>query len=256
MVLYKTNGTRWKCTFDDEFNGTSLDAAKWTPVSSSQSGVAYGGACFTNWPGNISVASGYLRLTARKEVKVFSCATARGVMSTRYSTGQVATINRFAQTYGMFAVRAKFPQAIISGLQSSLWMWPQNLATTKLHGEIDIVENFSQNPSNVVPYIHYTYSRATVNLQASVNVPTRVCQIAHTNVFHTYAAQWSHSRITIYVDGLVCLVDNLQPAGTSPFDQPFFVALSQALGSSPNAFLPSATPLPATTQVDWVRVWK
>ena len=41
-----------------------------------------------------------------------------------------------------------------------------------------------------------------------------------------------------------------------PFDQPFFVALTQALGVDTNVFNPATTPLPATTQVDYVRVWK
>jgi hypothetical protein len=41
-----------------------------------------------------------------------------------------------------------------------------------------------------------------------------------------------------------------------PFDQPFFVALTQALGQNGNAFDPNTTPLPATTQVDHVRVWR
>ena len=39
-------------------------------------------------------------------------------------------------------------------------------------------------------------------------------------------------------------------------DQPFIVSLTQALGVGTNAFDPSTTPLPATTQIDYVRVWK
>jgi hypothetical protein len=34
------------------------------------------------------------------------------------------------------------------------------------------------------------------------------------------------------------------------------VALSQALGINTNAFNPATTPLPATTSIDYVRVWK
>jgi hypothetical protein len=60
-------------------------------------------------------------------------------------------------------------------------------------------------------------------------------------------------------DGHTCLVDNWNPTGMvkpAPFDQPFMVALTQALGINTNAFSPASTPLPATTQVDYVRVWK
>jgi hypothetical protein len=35
----------------------------------------------------------------------------------------------------------------------------------------------------------------------------------------------------------------------------FFLALTQALGVGTNEFSASSTPLPATTQVNWVRGW-
>jgi hypothetical protein len=42
----------------------------------------------------------------------------------------------------------------------------------------------------------------------------------------------------------------------APFNQPFFVALTQALGVGSNAYNPALTPLPATTTIDYMRVWK
>jgi hypothetical protein len=50
-----------------------------------------------------------------------------------------------------------------------------------------------------------------------------------------------------------------RPSPTSPaWSHPFFVVLTQALGveGTGNAFQPGVTPLPATTEVDWVRVWQ
>ena len=41
-----------------------------------------------------------------------------------------------------------------------------------------------------------------------------------------------------------------------PFDQPFMLSLTQALGIDSNAFVDGTTPLPATTTVDYVRIWK
>jgi beta-glucanase (GH16 family) len=88
-------------------------------------------------------------------------------------------------------------------------------------------------------------------------VVTNTCSIGSPTSFHTYTAQWTHSTITVLIDGRQCLFDRLKPSGTSPFDQPFFMMLSQALGSTrPNMFNPLTTPLPATTLVDWVRAWK
>ncbi len=65
---------------------------------------------------------------------------------------------------------------------------------------------------------------------------------------------WQRGTITVLYNGNTCLVDN-PTRGAAPFDQPFFIALTQALGVDTNAFSASTTPLPATTQIDWVRAW-
>jgi hypothetical protein len=80
------------------------------------------------------------------------------------------------------------------------------------------------------------------------------------SAFHTYAVEWTTSTISIIYDGQTCLVDNWNPAlllfKPQPFDQPFMIALTQALGQGSNAFNAATTPLPAVTQVDYVHVWK
>jgi hypothetical protein len=45
-------------------------------------------------------------------------------------------------------------------------------------------------------------------------------------------------------------------AAPAPFDQPFFLALTQMLGVGSNVFVDGTTPLPANTEVDYVRIWK
>ena len=53
----------WQCTFDDEFNGTSLDPSHWAPQLSATSGYTTGSAaaapCYVNTPSTISVSGGY-----------------------------------------------------------------------------------------------------------------------------------------------------------------------------------------------------
>ena len=42
-----------------------------------------------------------------------------------------------------------------------------------------------------------------------------------------------------------------------PFNQPFFMALTAALGAANgDQYRPGVTPLPATTKIDWVRSWQ
>jgi hypothetical protein len=41
-----------------------------------------------------------------------------------------------------------------------------------------------------------------------------------------------------------------------PFDQPFVINLNQSLGLGHNQFDARVTPLPASTEIDYVRVWR
>jgi beta-glucanase (GH16 family) len=268
----KADGSRWICTFDDEFNGTALDRSQWAPQLTSNSNFTTGvppyRACYVDSPRDISVSNGYLHLTARRTAKAFTCpAPARlGLhlydFSTRYSAGEVTTYYGFHQTYGRFAVRAKLPQTAARGLQETLWLWPKN--DTKYggfpgSGEIDFAEFYSQYDDRVIPYIHYNYNQATVSKKTNTNIVTNdyTCLIDAKH-FHVYAVVWRPGRITLTYDGHTCLVDNYKAsnaASPAPFDQPFFLALTQALGVNSNR--PTAkTPFPATTLIDYVRVWK
>src|SRR5437879_4482518 len=71
-VIRKANGTPWVCTFSDDFNGTSLDAAKWSPLLTSESSFGQGSACYVNDPSTISVGGGVLSLTAQRAARPFT----------------------------------------------------------------------------------------------------------------------------------------------------------------------------------------
>ena len=254
-AIPKASGGYWTCTFDDEFTGFKLDATKWAPVTSIESGVSWGGGCFEASSSNISVSGGALRLTARKELRPLSCASALGYFSTQYTEGQVASANKFSQTYGLFTIRARFPGSKVAGLESTLWLWPENAGGPP--GEIDIAEEYSQYNTRVIPYVHYPYSTSTINTTTGTNVVTSFnCLVSNVAAYHVYALQWAPGALTFMVDGKTCFVDHYVPTGTSPFEQPYFLALTQALGIGTNAFTPGKTPLPATTYIDWVRVYK
>ncbi|HXX90696.1 MAG TPA: glycoside hydrolase family 16 protein [Acidimicrobiales bacterium] len=252
----------WVCTFDSEFSGTSLNSAQWAPVTTAGSGYTYGRtACYVDSPNNISVGNGYLSLTVRQESQPFDCKGPRGSFRTTYTSGTIATVGMFSQTYGRFEVMAKVPDATVAGLQSSFWLFP---VTQKTYGrwpnsgEIDIAETYSRFPDTVTPYIHYRYRHQTADPATNTNIVTSNCTM-NPGAFNDYVAEWTPSTITIFVNGSTCLVDNWVPSRPlqhpEPFDQPFFINLTQALGMGPNAFDPGTTPLPATTEVQFVRVW-
>jgi beta-glucanase (GH16 family) len=258
LVIAKTAGGYWTCSFDDNFNGRSLDATKWTVQQTANSGYHSGAECFVDRSANTSVANGVLSLTVRKESAPFTCTDPLGDYRTQYTSGMVSTWGKFTQAYGRFEVRAKLPAAKIRGLQESFWLWPADATkygpSWPMSGEIDIAEVYSQYPDRAVPYIHYV----PASLDASVT--NNYCLISDITKFHSYVAEWTPSEITVIYDGHTCMVHRWNPAlplvGSQPFDQPFMVVLTQALGITTNEFDPATTPLPATTQVDYVRVWK
>jgi beta-glucanase (GH16 family) len=219
-------------------------------------GYHNGPECYVDSPNNISESNGTLNLTARKEAASFYCQKSKtSGWTTQYTSASVTTGSHFSQTYGRFDVRAKLPGATVKGLQTSFWLWPVDDTkygpTWPESGEIDIAENYTLYPKLAIPYIHY------VPKKADANVTNTSCQI-NPATYHDYVAVWTPTSITIQIDGTTCLVDTWNPAGMvkpAPFDQPFMVQLTQALGIKTNAFAPASTPLPATTHIDYVRVW-
>jgi beta-glucanase (GH16 family) len=258
-----SNGTTWTCSFDTEFTGTTLDTLKWSPVATATSGYTSGLACFVNTPNNISVGNGYLSLTARQEAAPFLCQDPYGSFLTQYTSGEVTTLGSFSQTYGRFEVSAKVPAATVAGLQSSFWLYPQNeqqFGAWPASGEIDIAETYSQNPGLAIPYIHYNYNPFNVNATTNTNEVTNNACTINPDQFNDYVVEWTPSSITMIFNGHTCLVDHWIPlmpeTAPQPFNQPFFINLTQALGIGTNNFNPLTTPLPATTEVQFVRVWQ
>jgi beta-glucanase (GH16 family) len=262
----KSDGSQWSCSFDDEFDSTTGDASSlnrfwWTPQVTATSGFTTGWpyvACYVDSPNNISVADGSLHLTVRQEPAPVNC----GWFATQYTSGMVSTKYSFSQTYGRFEVRAKLPPVTVAGLQETLWLWPVNdtmYGSWPGSGEVDFSEFYSQYSSLDIPYIHYNYDSSTVNKQTNTNVITNYCPIPLSQ-YNDYAVTWSPGSFQITINGSTCLTDNYVPnnglTSPQPFDQPLFISLTQALGVGTNAFNPSTTPLPATTSIDYVRVWQ
>ena len=248
----KPDGSAWTCTFADDFS-SKLDTTKWYTMTTAASGFNAGGACFMNSTQNVSTSFGKLNLSVRKTSTPFVCQSPSGNYTTQYTAGEVVAL--FAQAYGRFAIRAALPSSTKPGLQTSLWLSPLHPAeygAWPWSGEIDIAEAFSQYPNLAVPYIHY------VSSSIDPNVTNDYCKVANIGSYHTYVVEWTPDTITISYDGTVCVQDSWNPAPPlvkpQPFDQPFILALTQTLGVGANA-VNRYTALPATTKVDWVRIW-
>ena len=154
------DGQQWRCTFDDEFNGTTLDTSNWAVQQTADGGYHSGIECDEDSPGNVSVSGGTLNLTAEQARSPFLC-PGDPPYETDYTSGMVSTYQRFDQTGGLFEINAKISGAKTQGLQTSFWLYPAQLTygAWPASGEIDIAELFSQYPTLAIPFVHYNTFR-------------------------------------------------------------------------------------------------
>jgi len=254
--VFRPDGRLWSCTFADDFDAATLDPSKWVAIRTVASGYRNAQECYLNTPDTVRVAAGKLRLSVLRMEERFACDDPlRGTFYTRYQAGYVSTWGRFSQTYGRFEFRVKFPSVKAPGLQSALWLWPVDATRygeRPASGEIDVAEWFSSHLNQIVPNVHY------VGEDVDIASTSDSCFVRRADRFHTYTLEWGPRKIRISYDGKTCLVNRWRPywATTSaPFDHPFHLNLTQALGIGDNAVRPR-TPLPATMVVDYVRAWR
>ncbi len=150
----------WACTFDDEFNGTSLNPAYWQPQLTSESDYTTGASphevCYVNNPSTISESGGTLDLSV-VQVANSPCDGIGGspFFSSDIEGGEVMSYQLFSQEYGYFQVSAEMPASVVDGLQDSLWLYPED--ETKYgpwpdSGEIDYGELYSEYPTRTSPW--------------------------------------------------------------------------------------------------------
>ncbi len=257
-AVEKADGSEWECVFSDDFAGDALDKKHWTVLSSLASGYRNGPECYLGdesplGADDVVVARGVLRLTARALDHEVVCPSLSGDFPSRWTGAFVTTYGKYTTTFGRVEVRAAFPDVDVPGVHAALWLWPQDLAYgSEITGEIDLAEYFSQYPDRAVPFLHYVPA-----VPDGTNTNNN-CLLKDPDAMHTYVIEWEPGHVTISYDGEVCVDHDIAPAppltGSQPFDQPFTLNLTQALGVGTNAFAES-TPLPATTTVDYVRVW-
>ncbi|HZU12929.1 MAG TPA: glycoside hydrolase family 16 protein [Chloroflexota bacterium] len=239
----------WNLMFDDEFQGTAVDAGKWyatcpwsggTPLCSAGDGSLN---CFD--PSRVTEGNGLLDISAQKLGAPLSC----GGKTDTYEGGWIDTSHwnsptDYSFTYGYMEASIKMPNSADGpGIWPGFWSgtvsgaWPP---------EIDVVEWSSNQPDSAS--LHYHYPCATGACQAGtvVNLGTDLSQ-----GWHTYGVDWEPNSLTWYIDGKPVYTFT----GPTP-NVPMDLRLSlEVCGNSYNLVSPS-TVFPADMQVSDVRVWQ
>lgn len=254
--------------WQDEFNGTELDMNKWNYetgyyISDDIHSWGWGNAelaHYTDSNQNVFVQDGKLNIRALNEPKSFPQDPSRYA---QYSSGKLNTKGHLSLHYGRVDIRAKLPTG--NGVWPALWMLPEDsiYGAWAASGEIDIMEAKGRLPGTTSGAIHYG-GQWPVNryLAGEYHFPEGE---TFANDFHVYTMIWEEDNIKWYVDGKFFFkVTNDQWYSAAapnnpnaPFDEPFYIIMNLAIGGYFDGLLsPDPADIPATMQVDYVRVYK
>lgn len=256
----------YRLVWRDEFNGASLDTAKW----GYQTGIKdiYGSSVGPDYWGNgelqyytedaVSVADGSLKITATKQQQG----------DRLYTSGRILTRDKASFTYGYFEARMKTPTG--SGMWPAFWMLPQPSSPANseneyggwpANGEIDIMEAKGRLENKVDTTLHFSKA-----WNAHDYVTKETTLSSNTDEWHTYAVDWTADAISWFVDGQKVLTvtkdrwwsqDVSNQGKSQPFDKPFYIIFNLAVGGMYDSYnQPDGSFTSAAMYVDYVRVYE
>lgn len=202
-----------KVSFQDEFDGTSLDTSKWGYQYGCFDPAQHSQAQYTDSPDNVAVHDGHLSLTARYSPTKTkwdgsqvprTCKNGDTTYDAPFTSGMITTKTKDGKVLyaapgtGFYAeARVKLPAGRSSW--SAFWGtgtkggWPAN-------GEIDIFESKGYDPSFLMSNIHTPRAgnpKKTQQHQGAMHGDTATSQTE----WHTYGLLKTADAIEFYFDG-------------------------------------------------------
>jgi len=233
---------RWQLSWQDEFDGTSLNNELWEAIdrqNSPNNEKQY------YRPEQVQVAGGNLQITAANEP----------LENKKYRSGLIRS--RAVYGPGRFEARIRLPTT--QGMWPAFWLNP-NQVQWPTGGEIDIMENKGHEPLLTSSAYHWQTKPGPCCDQHQYVVHNYTANEDGNPVdfhagFHTYAVEWEETQLRFYVDG------NLHFTVQEKSDQPVFetpknVILNLAVGGDFGGDPDESTRWPQVMLVDYVRVWR
>jgi beta-glucanase (GH16 family) len=216
----------WSITFEDDFEGDTLDTSKWDTgyKAGDHEAQYYVDDAF-------DLVDGLLVIRAEE----------KQIKDREYASGILTTQGIFDQRYGRFEVRAKAPAG--KGLWPAFWLLPSK---ENYPWEIDVFEVLGHKPNSVYMSHHWPDEDGDHVFETrSYKGPDL------TQDFHTFEIIWSPDQIIWLVDG----VERSRQNENIP-DDSMFLLLNLAVGGKWPGYPDSSTPFPSHLEVDFVRVYE
>ena len=258
-----TEKVGYTLSWNDEFEGYSLDESKWGYMLGVQD--QYGSSSGPRYWGNneqqyytkdaVTVKGGILTITAKLE----SAPEGRN-----YTSARICTRDKAFFTYGLIEARIKMPT--IEGLWPAFWMLPQPASMENssnkyggwaANGEIDIMEAKGRIPNYVSTTLHFGNSGRSTYRTNSVKLTSPI------DSWHVYAIDWQQDHISWLIDGKqVMRLENTDwwtessSSPSAPFDVDFYILLNLAVGGNFDGGIePDSDFISADMEIDFVRVY-
>jgi beta-glucanase (GH16 family) len=281
-----TGGATWKTIFDDEFDGSAVDASNWNVQDHSNYGSGNNeDECYE--AANTTVAGGTLRLTGKRETVTGCGSNPDGGNSYFFTSGMVTTRQqgggmKFKYRHGYTEVRMRVPRGnlywpafwLVGAGDGSSPGWPDygEFDVTEIYGaKPDISEsNFHRAGGNIGARNHNVTTKGSSS-SLSVNDPSPLVA-GGTNDWHTYGFNWTDDTLQWFIDGvLVRTYTASSAADRAALGYEHSIILNLAMGgdgprSSDHGYTGIESgggyndgnlnaDLPGTMEVDYVRVW-
>ena len=255
VIIFTTalQANDWQLVWADEFDGETLDLAKWSYQLGDGSSEG-----LTGWGNNEAeyyqeanavVNDGLLTIIAKEEK----------VKGYNYTSARIRTKAKGDWKYCRVEIRAKMP--IGKGLWAALWMMPTDnvYGGWAASGEMDMVEYLGHEPNKVHGTLHFGGQWPQNRYKGKEYV---LVDGDFQEDFHEFIYEWEEGEIRWYVDGNLFQTqgsgDWWSSAGDfpAPFDQRFHIIMNLAVGGNWPGYPDATTQFPQELVIDYVRVYQ
>lgn len=252
-----SSSAQWKKVFSDGFAGSSLTLPFSVRSANEYWAPRY---CAASMASMVSLSDGTLSLGADKvgaarakpvrarAAQLNGTSVADACPNGVYDNAMVGTQERYLFTYGTVAARVKFPYQ--RGMHAAVWL--QTADGTDV--EIDIIESFGHGSKSGIQNMLHPKGPSGERLDIGTLVESvpEVAERAWWDEYHIVSVDWSAEGYVFRIDGVETFRTS-KKKGLSAV--PHFLVLSLQTSDYETNRLDQSE-LPATFDVDWIKVWQ
>jgi MYXO-CTERM domain-containing protein len=225
----------WELTFQDEFDGTSVDETRWKKRYKWGEAIV-NGELQAYVDDAFVVDAGVLSIVATEEPGQYAGRTLD------YRSGVISSLHE--QTYGYFEARVRVPKG--KGYWPAFWLL--GAVGTPNVNEIDVMEILGHEPAKAYMTVHWgsSYDAGHEADGSSTSGPDFSAD------FHTFGVEWSADEIRWSIDG----TERFAHRGAGVPGVPMYLILNLAVGGNWPGAPDASTVFPGRYEIDYVRAYR